>query len=248
MSNHDSGEPRVPLSIVLISVGLIIMGTAVAMWLFRPQGGQALPQLLQAAAVPTPAPTEETVILLPETTEELPEHFVSAEEYESSGISGEPQRIVIPAIALDAPVSSIGLAPLEIDGETYYQWQVPNEYRAGWHNTSARLGEIGNTVLNGHHNINGEVFRDLIDLEEGDEITIFDDDTPYTYAVSEIELLPERDQPLEVRQENAQWILPTEDERLTIITCYPYTDNTHRLVVVAEPIATTDTEDDDSDT
>ena len=246
MSNHDSGEPRVPLSIVFMSVGLIIIGTAVAMWLFRPQGGSALPQLLQAAVVPTSAPTEETVVLLPETTtEELPEHFVSAEEYESSGISGEPQRIVIPAIALDAPVSSIGLAPLEIDGETYYQWQVPNEYRAGWHNTSARLGEIGNTVLNGHHNINGEVFRDLIDLEVGDEITIFDNETPYIYAISEIELLPERDQPLEVRQENAQWILPTEDERLTIITCYPYTDNTHRLVVVAEPIAAAD---DDSGT
>ena len=247
MSHHDSDETRVPLGIVFMVVGLIVIGTAVAMWLVRPQGQQSLPSLLQAAVMPTSEPTVEAPVLLPETTtEEFPAHFISADEYVSSGISGQPERIVIPSIDLDAPVSGIGLAPLKINNETYYQWQVPNEFRAGWHNTSARLGEVGNTVLNGHHNINGEVFKDLINVEEGDEITIYDGDEPYTFTVSQVELLPERDQPIEVRQENAQWILPTEDERVTIITCWPYTDNTHRLVVVAEP--SSDPTDENRDT
>lgn len=30
---------------------------------------------------------------------------------------------------------------------------------------------------------------------------------------------------------------PTYDERITLITCWPYVSNTHRAVVVAEPDA-----------
>ncbi len=238
MSNHDSDEKRVPLSIVFMSVGLVVIGTAVAIWLLTPNAQQQLPQLLQVATIPTAEANGEgaQILLLPETsTEELPPNYVSAANYSSTGSSGQPQRILIPAIDVDAPVSGIGLAPIEVDGETYYQWQVPNEYRAGWHNTSARLGEVGNTVLNGHNNIFGEVFRDLEYLQEGDEITVYDNETPFVYTITQIEILPEQGQPIAVRQENAQWILPTEDERLTLISCWPYESNTHRLVVVAKP-------------
>jgi sortase A len=92
-------------------------------------------------------------------------------------------------------------------------------------------------VLNGHHNVAGEVFRYLIDLEEGSEIIMYDGEQEYKYQVTQIELLPERGESVAVRQENAQWILPTEDERITLVTCWPYEDNSHRLVVVAKPAA-----------
>ncbi len=49
-------------------------------------------------------------------------------------------------------------------------------------------------------------------------------------------ILPERDQPLSVRLANAQWIEPSTDERLTLITCWPKDNNTHRLIIVAVPI------------
>jgi sortase A len=91
-------------------------------------------------------------------------------------------------------------------------------------------------VLNGHHNVYGEVFRDLVDLEEGAEIILYDKDNTYFYEVTDKEVLEERGQPLEVRVENAQWIAPTEDERVTLVTCWPYTDNSHRLVIVARPV------------
>jgi len=58
-----------------------------------------------------------------------------------------------------------------------------------------------------------------------------------TYEVTERKLLLERGQPLAVRIENAQWIMPTEDTRLTLVTCWPPTDNSHRLVVIARPVA-----------
>ncbi len=49
-------------------------------------------------------------------------------------------------------------------------------------------------------------------------------------------ILPDRGQPDEVRRENARWIQPTEDERITLTTCWPYTSNTHRLIIVAKPL------------
>ena len=146
-----------------------------------------------------------------------------------------PTRIVIPEIGVDAPVVAISLQPAEVDGQTQAVWPVPAMYAAGWHDTSAPLGVSGNTVLNGHNTTNGEVFRDLYTLDVGEAIVVYADDTPYTYAVSEILILPEVGQPLEVRLENARYILPTGDERLTLVTCHPYGSLRYRLIVIAHP-------------
>ena len=129
-----------------------------------------------------------------------------------------------------------GLRQVEIQGQVYQQWLAPDAFAVGWHTTSARLGEAGNTVLNGHHNVFGEVFRRLEEVQEGDRILVFGGDEARAFVVVTKQILPERDQPIEVRLQNARWIQPTEDERLTLITCWPYTSNTHRLVVVAVPV------------
>jgi sortase A len=49
-------------------------------------------------------------------------------------------------------------------------------------------------------------------------------------------ILPERFESSEVRLQNARWIQHSEDERLTLISCWPYESNTHRVIVVAFPI------------
>ncbi|MCS6962618.1 MAG: sortase, partial [Thermoflexus sp.] len=54
--------------------------------------------------------------------------------------------------------------------------------------------------------------------------------------VREKHIIPERGRPLSERLANARWIQVTEDERLTLITCWPYTSNTHRLIVIARPL------------
>jgi sortase A len=147
-----------------------------------------------------------------------------------------PQRILIDHIGLDAPVVPVGQHTLTIGNQIVRQWNVPNRHAAGWHRDSAALGEPGNLVLNGHHNVNGEVFRHLITLEPGDVIALESVARRYRYVVVQTMTLPEQDQPLDVRQANARWILPTDDERVTLITCWPYYANTHRLVVVARPL------------
>jgi sortase A len=150
-------------------------------------------------------------------------------------ISGPPDRLKIPSIDLDAPVVPIGWYVVEQGEQSQIVWQVADN-AVSWHKTSAYPGQGGNVVLNGHHNIKGEVFRYLVDVEVGDRVLVYVADQVYYYAVEQKMILKEKGEPLEVRLQNASWILPTEEERLTMVTCWPYTNNTHRLVVVAVPI------------
>ncbi len=147
-----------------------------------------------------------------------------------------PNRIIISSIELDAPIVQSKKDEVEIESKAYDQWYAPDEFAVGWQNDSATLGEIGNTVLNGHHNVHGEVFKNLEKVKEGDRILIYGtSDSLYTYIVTNIMILPERDVTLDQRLDNAKWMLSTIDERITIITCWPYYSNTHRLIVVARP-------------
>jgi len=147
-----------------------------------------------------------------------------------------PTRIVIPTLDVDAPVVPVSLQSTQVDGQTQTAWEVPATYAAGWHETSAPPGTPGNTVLNGHNTSNGEVFRYLYTLKAGDEVTVYSEDTPYTYTVSDVLILPEAGQPMEVRIENARYIMPTDDERLTLVTCHPYGSLRYRLIVIAHPV------------
>jgi LPXTG-site transpeptidase (sortase) family protein len=228
-----------------MSVGLIVLATAATIWLAAPL---QLPERIELAVAPlrAPAATNPVVspaILLPETPPDaglraLPS-FASADMAPTfyAPAAGQPLRIVIPRIDLDAPVRRVDLEAVEYDGQTYLQWQVPYSREAGWHSDSARLGEAGNIVLNGHHNIYGEVFRYLGDLEIGDEIVLHDENEAYRYTVQEQLLLPELGESIEVRLANAAWMEPTAEARLTLVTCWPYTGNSHRLIVVAVPMA-----------
>ena len=148
-----------------------------------------------------------------------------------------PDRLVIRSIKLDAPVQAVGWHTEQAGGETVGVWDVPDRRAAGWLKTTAAAGQPGNTVLDGHHNINGEVFKRLVDLKPRDVIELYAGDKLYQYAVTEKHILPDRDEPLEVRLANVRWIEPTDDERLTLVTCWPYTNNTHRLIIVARPLA-----------
>jgi sortase A len=147
-----------------------------------------------------------------------------------------PARLVIPAIELDAPILPAKTSLQEVRGEEFEMWQAPNEFGAGWHADSALLGQPGNTVMSGHHNIHGKVFERLVDLNPGDMIIIFGTQRAFMYQVTNTMILPEKYQELEVRMENARWIQPSEDERVTLVTCWPAKSNTHRLVIVAKPL------------
>jgi sortase A len=149
-------------------------------------------------------------------------------------VTGPPVRIVAPAIHLDAPVVSVGWQMVMRDDSPISVWEVA-DYAAGWHKSSALPGQPGNTVISGHHNTAGEVFRHVVDLKPGDVITLYTAQRPYTYTVETRLVMRDKGMPEEVRRDNARWIGPFPDERLTLVTCWPYNTNTHRVVVVARP-------------
>jgi sortase A len=145
-----------------------------------------------------------------------------------------PTRLVVKSVGIDTSVIPIGWSVVEQNGRQFSVWDVA-EYVAGWHNTSAPPGQPGNTVLSGHHNIKGEVFRYLVDVQEGDAVDLYVGDTVYQYYVVQKLIVKEKGEPLEVRRQNALWIAPTNDTRVTLVTCWPYTNNTHRVIVIARP-------------
>jgi len=148
-----------------------------------------------------------------------------------------PDRIVIPAIKLDAPVKIAIKRDIEYEGKAYQQWSAPNLFAAGLITTSATLGVPGNTVLVGHNNVAGDVFGHLVDLKIGDLILVYSGNKKFAYEITLRMILPERFQTIEIRLKNAQWVAPTQDERLTLVTCWPYKSNTHRLILVAMPVS-----------
>jgi LPXTG-site transpeptidase (sortase) family protein len=193
---------------------------------------------------PTPEtiePTEEPFEVVPPVIEVIentptPAVLVATPEPLVREDPEAPRWISIESIGLEAPIVQTGTQQFWIEGKQYDQWLAPNEFAAGWHDTSGRLGETGNIVLNGHHNIYGMVFGKLVDMTEGELITIRGDKREFFYMVTNKMILPEKSVGLAQRLDNARWILPSEDERLTLVTCWPFESNTHRLIVVARPV------------
>jgi sortase A len=145
-------------------------------------------------------------------------------------------RIVAESIGLDTQVIAVGWESIiREDGTPVNVWTVA-DYAAGWHKNSALPGQGGNIVLSGHHNIKGEVFRYTIELNAGDIVTLYEGDQIFKYVVVDKFIVKDKGEPEAIRRENAKWIGPFNEERLTLVTCWPYTNNTHRAIVIAKPV------------
>ncbi|WP_376792921.1 sortase [Thermoflexus sp.] len=222
------------LSRILMGAGLAICAWGV--WLaWQPMAVDALPaerppELNPPRLLETTRPSS----TLAETARSTPVQ-TRRPSPEAASEAELPLRLSIPAIHLEAPVVPVGLTSMQEEGREFITWEPPNRFAAGWLTTSAHPGRPGNIVLIGHHNIYGKVFADLHRLRLGDQIQLETWRRVYIYKVEALHILPEKGQPLEIRQRNLRWILPTSDERLTLVTCWPPNNNTHRLIVVARP-------------
>lgn len=154
----------------------------------------------------------------------------------------QPRRISLPSIGVETDVVKIGWQAVTLaNGQTASQWEVAT-FAAGWHKNSSLPGQAGNVVLSGHNNIEGAVFRKLYLLQPGDIAKVWAGGKEFDYRVEEVMILEETGAPIEQRRENAKWIQAFGDERLTLVSCWPETGNSHRVVVVAKPVKTVDSE------
>ena len=123
-----------------------------------------------------------------------------------------PTRIVIPAIEVDA---------LIVEGDRPEQLKLG----VGHYLNGVDPGERGNMVLSAHNDIYGEIFRYLDDLELGDEVIVYAGEQPYRYIVRAKQIVDE---------DQVSVLASTTKPVTTLISCYPYMVDTHRIVVIAE--------------
>ena len=180
------------------------------------------------------ASAEEAEIVLDGPRPTVP---IEAPMFHSTGVKRIlPSRLVIPSLKVDISVVELGWrTKATSSGSIMSEWDVA-EYAAGWHKNSVVPGEPGNVVMSGHNNILGSVFRELDRLKRGAPITIYAGGKAYEYAVEEVLVLPEKYASAKQRQANVRYIEPTPDDRLTLVSCWPRDDNTHRIVVIAYPV------------
>lgn len=136
--------------------------------------------------------------------------------------------ITIPAVDLHAAVLPIGWQ--EIDGEVI--WDPPLG-GVGWALSSSLPGEGSNIVLHGHNNFYGAEFRHLDQLHSGDRIYLQSGGRLWGYVVRKVEILQETFITPKDRLDHLSYLAPTDEERLTLISCWPIVSNTHRVVVIA---------------
>ena len=133
------------------------------------------------------------------------------------------------------------------------EWVIPKN-GAGHHVNSAGIGQAENLVISGHNNIYGRVFMpisqawnndkrvkvdnftDKSDVLDGREVVLYDPaGVQHKYVVTDFFRLKDTGVSQQQRTANGHYILPTGDEQVTIVTCWPPTNNTHRLVLIARP-------------
>ncbi|NMC54181.1 MAG: sortase [Chloroflexi bacterium] len=135
--------------------------------------------------------------------------------------------IEISALSMRAPAAAMGWEAAE--------WQSPDAL-VGWASNSALPDEqTGNVILYGHNNIHSSVFRDLAKLKSGDRIQLQTGEATWTYQVDSVKILSAQNEQ-EESEAYAAHFKQTYAPRLTLISCWPPTNNTHRVIVVSYPV------------
>jgi sortase A len=236
-SKRKSWQERSLRDKLLLAVEIAAALGLVAILIFAAQALQKINQESMAAQAssladlltPTPTPIISAVVLPGGHTspkdpggakpnyEEVPENLRPIIEQQFNLVTiptpapSQARRIRIPAIHVDA---------LVVQGDGWEQLRQG----VGQHIGTANPGQPGNVVLSAHNDIYGEIFRDLDQLSEGDEIILETLTQTFMYRVVYWETV----EPTEVK-----YLESANEPVATLISCYPYWEDTERIVVIA---------------
>lgn len=125
------------------------------------------------------------------------------------GPQGEPTRVVIPAIDVDADLVRLGL---QADGAM----EVPDFGLAGWYTEGPKPGHVGPAAITAHVDSRAgpDVFHRLGNLAVGDQVhVVYEGGDTVTFFVESSEQTPKDELPVDA-------IWPTTSQRLlALITC-----------------------------
>ncbi len=148
---------------------------------------------------------------------EIPEHLRGLVESSFSVPVISPEigqiiRIRIPSINVDAPV---------VQGD---DWETLKK-GVGVNSSSVSPGQIGNVILSGHNDVFGQVFKNLDQLNDGDEIFLLTEKNSYSYKVQNKQI---------VQPDQVEVLSQTSDATVTLISCYPYLIDNQRIVITGK--------------
>jgi sortase A len=217
-------------SLLVIELGVLValILVFVSIWLQMREINKETKEVLQEQ-LPTLTPTPLIrVALLPgghtppdalgrSAPEEVPAHLRNL----VSAITPQPAPTRGPEHAIRIRISSIGVEAPVVEGD---DWEALKQ-GAGHHIGSANPGESSNCIISAHNDIFGEIFRNLPDVELGDEVFVYTASQVYRYVVTQKRF---------IEPDDVSAMYPTSSPVLTLISCYPYGIDSHRIVVIAE--------------
>lgn len=129
-------------------------------------------------------------------------------------------------------ISVIEIPKIDVNLPIYYgtESEILEHSLGQLEGTSFPIGEVGgHCVITGHTGLpNVKLFTDLTELENGDVFFINTLNDVYAYKVNNVAIVtPEDTRLLRVDKDN---------DYVTLITCYPYGINSHRLLVRGERV------------
>ena len=149
---------------------------------------------------------------------------------------GPPFALSLPSIGVQSTIKSVGWRQvMQPDGKLISEWEVA-ENAVGWHANTALPNVNGNIVLAGHNSIYGSVFQDLHELAQGDLATVQYDGIFYKHRIDEVKIMKYENASAAERNTVFQYIQPSMNNQLTLISCFPDFGTSHRVVVQASPI------------
>ena len=137
-------------------------------------------------------------------------------------------HLEIPSLDINTPIIP------DVDGNDKEAYFKALEGGVAHFQGTAKPGEDSNIFIFGHSSYYWwaagdykEVFKNLEDVKEGDEIDVWYQEKEFKYQVSEIKVV----EPTEISV-----LKPTPTEQLTLMTCVPVGTDKERLIVIAKPI------------
>lgn len=141
--------------------------------------------------------------------------------------------VIIPGLDGKTPMGRLTIPKLQLRGAPIFNrgldaggnMEIAPGFAITHYADSTVPGSPGNSVLYGHDDMEGSIFRYLHNLQPGDLI-YFDGEGRSAFRVTgKTVVTPDR---VDILNESPS-------ARLTLFTCWPYLVDTHRLVVFAEP-------------
>lgn len=166
--------------------------------------------------------------------DEVDSYLLKAQQYNDSlaGIGIAPNYEDVLNFG-DGVMGTINIPKINVNLPIYHGTSEDDLQKGAIHNYNSSLpigGEGTHAVISAHTALPGKVYFDnLSELEKGDKFSITILNKKITYEVTDINI---------VKPKETNDYLSIEDGKdlVTLVTCYPYAVNTHRLLVTGKRI------------